>query len=88
MGSTPFVTPQGTLQVGPTHRISSFPLSSFRLPRDSNPGPRVFSPMGSISSTNLAQLVPEMLPIELKTLGPGFESLGRRKELSGNEDIL
>ena len=22
------------------------------------------------------------------TLGPGFESLGRRKELSGNEDIL
>ena len=50
MGSTPFVTPQGTLQVGPTHRISSFPLSSFRLPRDSNPGPRVFSPMGSIFS--------------------------------------
>ena len=36
----------------------------------------------------LAQLVPEMLPIGLKTLGPGFESLGRRKELSGNEDIL
>ena len=35
-----------------THRISSFPLSSFRLPRDSNPGPRVFSPMGSISGTN------------------------------------
>ena len=52
VGSTPFVTPQGTLQVGPTHRISSFPLSSFRLPRDSNPGPRVFSPMGSISGTN------------------------------------
>ena len=74
VGSPPFVTPQGTLQVGPTHRISSFPLSSFRLPRDSNPG--------------LAQLVPEMLPIGLKTLGPGFESLGRRKELSGNEDIL
>ena len=37
---------------------------------------------------NIAQLVPEMLPIGLKTLGPGFESLGRRKELSGNEDIL
>ena len=36
----------------------------------------------------VAQLVPEMLPIGLKTLGPGFESLGRRKELSGNEDIL
>ena len=36
----------------------------------------------------LAQLLPEMLPIGLKTLGPGFESLGRRKELSGNEDIL
>ena len=35
-----------------THRISSFPLSSFRLPRDSNLGPRVFSPMGSISGTN------------------------------------
>ena len=35
-----------------------------------------------------AQLVPEMLPIGLKTLRPGFESLGRRKELSGNEDIL
>ena len=35
-----------------THRISSFPLSSFRLPRDSNPGPRVFNPMGSISGTN------------------------------------
>ena len=49
VGSPPFVTPQGTLQVGPTHKISSFPLSSFRLPRDSNPGPRVFSPMGSIS---------------------------------------
>ena len=38
--------------------------------------------------TPLAQLVPEMLPIGLKTLGPGFKSLGRRKELSGNEDIL
>ena len=37
---------------------------------------------------SVAQLVPEMLPIGLKTLGPGFESLGRRKELSGNEDIL
>ena len=36
----------------------------------------------------IAQLVPEMLPIGLKTLGFGFESLGRRKELSGNEDIL
>ena len=52
VGSPPFVTPQGTLQVGPTHRISSFPLSSFRLPRYSNPRPRVFSPMGSISGTN------------------------------------
>ena len=26
--------------------------------------------------------------LTIKTLGPGFESLGRRKELSGNEDIL
>ena len=41
-----------------------------------------------LGSQLVAQLVPEMLPIGLKTLGPGFESLGRRKELSGNEDIL
>ena len=41
-----------------------------------------------VDPTILAQLVPEMLPIGLKTLDPGFESLGRRKELSGNKDIL
>ena len=41
-----------------------------------------------VGGGGVSQLVPEMLPIGLKTLGPGFESLGRRKELSGNEDIL
>ena len=44
--------------------------------------------VGILPTELVAQLVPEMLPIGLKTLGPGFESLGRRKELSGNEDIL
>ena len=43
---------------------------------------------GGLTIKGVAQLVLEMLPIGLKTLGPGFESLGRRKELSGNEDIL
>ena len=63
---------------------------SFYIRWSAGRSPRVHevNPGRDPSTWYQAQLVPEMLPIGLKTLGPGFESLGRRKELSGNEDIL
>ena len=61
---------------------------SFYIRWSAGRSPRVHEVNPGRDPSTLAQLVPEMLPIGLKTLGPGFESLGRRKELSGNEDIL